>query len=96
METPHDNNIKLDFILICETFLHDSNTYHYELPGYSFVYKNRSTMSRVNYAFILMNQYNLNYVMTLLFLLKVNLSQYLSKLTDHDDIILTLLVNIAR
>ena len=46
MATLHDNNIKLDGILICETVLLDSNTYLYELPVYSFVYKNRSTMSR--------------------------------------------------
>ena len=37
MATLHDNNIKLDFILICDTLLHNSNTYFYELPGYSFV-----------------------------------------------------------
>jgi len=33
--------IEPDFILVCETFLHDGNTYLFGLSGYNFIYKNR-------------------------------------------------------
>ena len=33
--------IRLDFILLCETFLADSSAKLYNLPGYSLIYSNR-------------------------------------------------------
>ena len=38
--------IEPDFILLCETFLHDGNTHQFGLPGYNFIYKNRMKMRR--------------------------------------------------
>ena len=38
--------IEPDFILLCETFLHDGNTHLFGLPGYNFIYKNRINMRR--------------------------------------------------
>jgi len=36
------NGIYLDFILLCETFLHDGNKHLFNILGYNFVIKNRS------------------------------------------------------
>ena len=38
--------IKPDFILICESFLHDANAHLFRLPGYNFICKNRVNMRR--------------------------------------------------
>ncbi len=38
-----EQNIHLDFILLCETFLTEINVNMYQLPGYTFVYKNRNS-----------------------------------------------------
>lgn len=40
------NNVKLDFILLCETFLHSGNSNLFQLQGYTFVCRNRSNMAR--------------------------------------------------
>ena len=40
------NRINLDFILLCETFLHDGNKHLFNIPGYNLVFKNRSNMAR--------------------------------------------------
>ena len=37
-----DNGITVDFILLCETFLNHVNSEMFPLPGYQFVYKNKS------------------------------------------------------
>jgi len=42
----NDINIKISFILLCETFLNDNNALNYEIPGYSFIYRNRTHMSK--------------------------------------------------
>ena len=44
--TLQENGILLNFILICETFLHDGNVNLVELPGYNLTYKNRIHRSR--------------------------------------------------
>ena len=36
----NDQNIKLDFILLCETFLMDINSNQYNIPYYNLLYKN--------------------------------------------------------
>jgi len=41
-----ENNVHVDFILLCETFLNEHNAHLYELPGYKFEYKNRRIMQR--------------------------------------------------
>lgn len=38
-----DKGITLDFILLCETFLKDEIANHFNIPGYDFVYKNRTS-----------------------------------------------------
>ncbi len=38
--------IQLDFILLCETFLSDTNANMFDIPGYNFVYKNRKVNCR--------------------------------------------------
>ena len=35
------NNTQIDFILLCETFLNEENSDMYQIPGYSFIKKNR-------------------------------------------------------
>ena len=42
----HDQNIYLDAISLCETFLHQGNENLFNMPGYNFVCKNRTHMSR--------------------------------------------------
>lgn len=39
-----DHKIKLDVILLCETFLHNDNKDLYPLPGYNLISKNRAKM----------------------------------------------------
>jgi len=41
-----NEQIQLDFILLCETFLSDINANMFNIPGYNFVYKNRKTNCR--------------------------------------------------
>ena len=41
-----NQGIKPDFILICESFLHDANAHLFRLPGYNFMCKNRVDMRR--------------------------------------------------
>ena len=38
--------INLQIILLCETFLNDNNSALFNIPGYTFIYKNRQSMSR--------------------------------------------------
>jgi hypothetical protein len=40
------HNIKVDIIMLCETFLHDGNKELYQIPGYTFVSRNRLNMKR--------------------------------------------------
>lgn len=42
----HEKLIELDFIMLCETFLKDETTHHFDIPGYNLVYKNRPGASR--------------------------------------------------
>jgi hypothetical protein len=42
----HEQNIEIDFILLCETFLTDFNSDQFDIPGYNFVYKNRINVNR--------------------------------------------------
>ena len=41
-----ENGITIHFVLLCETFLNSANADMYNIPGYNFVYLNRTTMSR--------------------------------------------------
>jgi exonuclease III len=41
-----ENDIVFDVILLCETFLNDSNAKLYDLPGYNFEYKNRQKLKK--------------------------------------------------
>ena len=42
----HDQQIDLDFILLCETFLTDNIASQFNIEGFNLVYKNRLTMAR--------------------------------------------------
>ena len=46
LDTLQENKLQLDFILLCETFLHDGNKHLFDLPGYNFVFRNRTNKSR--------------------------------------------------
>lgn len=41
-----EQNIIIDFILLCETFLTEYNSHQFNIPGYNFVYKNRINSNR--------------------------------------------------
>ena len=41
-----ERGIKLDYIMICETFLHDNNHDLFKIPGYNFEHKSRKQMRR--------------------------------------------------
>jgi hypothetical protein len=41
-----DESLTIDFVLICETFLTDKNANMYQIPGYKFIHKSRSIISR--------------------------------------------------
>ena len=38
--------ITIDFILLCETFITDANAILYPIPGYRFIHKSRSSLTR--------------------------------------------------
>ena len=48
----NDNKIKVDFILLCETFLVDANADKFSIPGYNFVHKSRKSLSRGGVAML--------------------------------------------
>jgi hypothetical protein len=50
-----DVHIHLDAILLCETFLNDQNAYLYAIPGYTFMYHNRQTMTKGGVAMYIRN-----------------------------------------
>ena len=54
-----EQNIAIDFILLCETFLTDYNSHQYNIPGYNFVYKNRINSTRGGVAIYINNNINL-------------------------------------
>jgi hypothetical protein len=49
------NNINLHFILLCETFLSDSNSSLFNIPGYTLECKNRKSLSRGGVAIYIKN-----------------------------------------
>ena len=51
------NNTQIDFILLCETFLNDENADMYQIPGYSFIQKNRKIKSKGGVGIYISNQY---------------------------------------
>ena len=51
------NNTQIDFILLCETFLNDENADMYQIPGYSFIQKNRKIKSKEGVGIYISNQY---------------------------------------
>ena len=51
----NQHKIDLHFILLCETFLRDSNSSLFNIPGYAFVYKNRKSLSRGGVALYIRN-----------------------------------------
>ena len=46
-------DIRIDTIIQCETFLNDSKSHHFHLPGYNVVFKNKQTKSRGGVALYL-------------------------------------------
>ncbi len=54
----YENSIEVDFILLCETFLTEFNSHHFNIHGYNFVYKNRPNSNRGGVALYIHNQYN--------------------------------------
>ncbi len=52
------NHIEIDFILMCETFLSDMTSQHYDLPGYRLICKNRQNKSRGGVAMYVKQKYN--------------------------------------
>ena len=46
LDTLQEHKLQLDFILLCETLLHDGNKHLFDLPGYNFVFRNRTNKSR--------------------------------------------------
>jgi hypothetical protein len=54
----NDQDVKLDFILLCETFLNDNNADLYNIPGYFFIYKNRKKLSKGGVAMYISNTIN--------------------------------------
>ncbi len=46
LQTFHDKGIIIHCLLLCETFLIDDFTHLVNIPGYSFIYKNRRNTRR--------------------------------------------------
>ena len=46
LNTLNNNNINVDLVLLCETFLHEGNSNLFQIPGYNFVFRNRVNMKR--------------------------------------------------
>ena len=46
LESFEQVNVYFHFILLCETFVRDTNAYMFDIPGYTFVYKNRCKIQR--------------------------------------------------
>ncbi len=53
-----ENNIEIDFILLCETFLTDSTQHHFNMPGYNLICRNRPNTNRGGVAIYIKNKYN--------------------------------------
>jgi len=53
-----DQQINIDFIFLCETFLKDNISHLYNIPGYNFVYKNRPNTSRGGVAIYINAKFN--------------------------------------
>ena len=53
-----DQDIVLDAILLCETFLHDSNVDLYKLSGYNLIFRNRSRIKGGGVAIYLRDNFN--------------------------------------
>lgn len=48
-----DTGVKLDCIMLCETFINDNNAHLYEMAGYKSIYKNRKNKSRGGVALLI-------------------------------------------
>ena len=46
------------FVLLCETFLINSNANLFPIPGYSFIHMNRTTLSKGGVAMYIHNDFN--------------------------------------
>ena len=53
-----NNGICLHFILLCETFLNTNNADRFHIPGYSFLYQNRTNSNRGGIGLYLSNEFN--------------------------------------
>ncbi len=51
-----EKNIKLDYLMLCETFLKDNTSHLFEIPGYTLVCKNRSHNTRGGGVAIYVNE----------------------------------------
>ena len=71
-------NIDIDFILLCETFLNAQNADMYQIPGYKFIHRNRTTLSCGGVG-IYIRQGIHSFIHSLHLILKVNLNRYLLK-----------------
>ena len=54
----NEQNIQLDIIMLCETFLNDNNADLYHIPGYHFVYHNRKNMIKGGVAMYIRDTLN--------------------------------------
>jgi len=55
----HDQNIDVDFIMLCETFLTDNISHQFEIPGYNLITRNRpNDAKRGGVAIYLKSDYN--------------------------------------
>ena len=56
-----DCGIRLDCIMLCETFINDNNAYLFDIPGFNFIFKNRKLLSKGGVAIYIRNdiQYKL-------------------------------------
>ena len=55
--TLRENMVKIDFILLCETFLKDNNQCFCNIDGYQLVCKNRQTSCKGGVALYIANEY---------------------------------------
>ena len=58
IEILREDKVNIDFILLCETFLTNANADKFPIPGYNFVHKSRSSLSKGGVAMYISDQYN--------------------------------------
>ncbi len=56
VSTLGDNGIKIHVIMLCETFLVDTNCHMYQIPGYTFLHNSRKSLSRGGVAMYILDE----------------------------------------